>query len=510
MRHAPVALLAATLVAALLAAPGAARAADVDLMPWVTQSTTLNLVPKDALDATTGSPTLLRGGLVTTRVHFGYRNGGTESIAGVRTRLLLDGSPLGDELRGGLAPLQAVETVSSAMHNVRGGRHTLTMQLDPLGALLETNEANNEYSTQWAWEPGVMVLDSAYVRNGVPNPTAGSASLNAPAPFVNCDGLRSPDFQTVENDGFWGAVAICPASVGNNLDLALFAASTSVTGAFATPLEQSALGAGLTEVVLIDTDPGGGQGGLPGRRDLGVVLSAGPTSQSYTAFATRSEYINVLPYDSGLRTLGPGQTMALFEYYHGPPNVQIVLDNHTGGVDLNLAMVRRLPGQGGYYTLQDMIANGLSSTSGVLGGDEVIQTPFNLPNDFFAVLVWKNSAASLGTSVQYSLRTSVSGVGVESAPPPAASGFLGASPNPVRSRTALSFELARESRVELTVHDLGGRRVATVASGVYGAGRHAVEWNGRGADGRELPGGLYFARFEGGGVTVTRKVTVVR
>ena len=510
MRPAAHALLAANLVAALLVAPVVASAADVDLQPWVTQSTTLDLVPKDALDSTTGLPTRLRGGLVTTRVFFGYRNDGADSVAGVLTRLLLDGSTLADEVRGGLAPLQAVESVSSAMHNVRGGRHTLTMQLDPLGALLETNETNNEHSTQWAWEPGVMALDSAYARSGVPSPTAGSASLNVPAPFVNCDGLRSPDFRTVENDGFWGAVAICPASVGGNLDLALFAPSSSVTGAFAVPLEQSSLGAGLTEVVLVDTDPAGGQGGLPGRRDLGVVLSAGPTSQSYAAFATRSEYINPLPFDSGDRALGPGETVALFEYYHGPPNVQIVLDNHTGGVDLNLAIVRRLPGQGGYYTLQDMIANGLSSTSGVPGGDEVIPTPFDLPNDFYAVLVWKNSAASLGATARFALRMLLPGLGVEGGALPVASGFLGASPNPARSPTTLRFELARESRVELAVHDLSGRRVARVASGVYGAGRHAVEWNGRGADGRELPGGLYFARFEGGGVAVTRKMTLVR
>lgn len=494
----------------MFTAPVVASAADVDLVPWVAQSTSLGLVPRDLLDPTTGLPAFLGGDQVGTRLYFGYRNAGPGTIAEVRTRLLLDGVMLADELRGGLEALQSFESVSSDTYSVPAGRHTVTMQLDPLGALPETSETNNEYSTQWAWASGAIRLDSAYVRTGVPDATAGAASLNAPAPFLNCAGLRSPDFRTSADNGFWGAVAICPSNMVNDVDLAVFAASSSPTGAFATPLEQSSRGAGLTEVVLMDTDPGGGQGGLPGRRDLGIVLRSGPTSQSYTAYATRSEYINVLPYDSGVRTLGPGRMMALFEYYHGPPNLQIVLDNLTGGADLNLAMVRRLPGQGGYYTLADMIANGLSSTSPVPGGDEVIQTPSQLPNDFFAVLVWKNSAVSLGTSAQFALRATLPGVDVDGTALPKASGFRGASPNPVRSRTALSFELARESRVELAVHDLSGRRVATPASGVYGAGRHAVEWNGRGADGRELPGGLYFARFEGDGVTETRKVTVVK
>jgi len=66
-------------------------------------------------------------------------------------------------------------------------------------------------------------------------------------------------------------------------------------------------------------------------------------------------------------------------------------------------------------------------------------------------------------------------------------------PNPMRDETSLSFTLARASHVRLTVHDVGGRVVATPAEGRYEPGEHSVRWNGRDHDGRECPNGVYWA-----------------
>ena len=75
---------------------------------------------------------------------------------------------------------------------------------------------------------------------------------------------------------------------------------------------------------------------------------------------------------------------------------------------------------------------------------------------------------------------------------------LVAYPNPVRSgNTAmLSFSLAREGMVRLTLHDVGGARVATLIDGPQGAGRHEVSWHSGAGGGHAVRPGLYFARLE--------------
>jgi hypothetical protein len=53
------------------------------------------------------------------------------------------------------------------------------------------------------------------------------------------------------------------------------------------------------------------------------------------------------------------------------------------------------------------------------------------------------------------------------------------------------FALDRESRVEIAVHDLEGRRRAVLSRGTLGAGPQAVRWDGTDNAGVPLPAGLY-------------------
>ena len=65
-------------------------------------------------------------------------------------------------------------------------------------------------------------------------------------------------------------------------------------------------------------------------------------------------------------------------------------------------------------------------------------------------------------------------------------------PNPFNPQTTLSFRLERPARLYLTVHDLLGRQVATVANGFYPPGTHEVVWHAV-----DLPSGLYAMRLVG-------------
>jgi len=84
-------------------------------------------------------------------------------------------------------------------------------------------------------------------------------------------------------------------------------------------------------------------------------------------------------------------------------------------------------------------------------------------------------------------------------------------PNPPTSAgTTLRFDLVRGEDVNLAVFDVAGRRVASLASGPYPAGVHALRWMGRDANGTPLGSGVYFVRMSGRFATQTVRVTLLR
>ncbi len=87
--------------------------------------------------------------------------------------------------------------------------------------------------------------------------------------------------------------------------------------------------------------------------------------------------------------------------------------------------------------------------------------------------------------------------------------FDSARPNPLTHGTAFAFELPRTQPVSLEIFDLGGRRVASLASGEQAAGRHEVTWRADDALGARVPGGLYFARFATPGLNRVERVIVL-
>jgi hypothetical protein len=80
---------------------------------------------------------------------------------------------------------------------------------------------------------------------------------------------------------------------------------------------------------------------------------------------------------------------------------------------------------------------------------------------------------------------------------------LSASPNPSRTLARFSFTLPTAGRARLTVIDLAGRVVATLADGPLDAGDHQVRWT------TPAPAGVYFARLDAPG-GLRQVVRVVR
>lgn len=78
-------------------------------------------------------------------------------------------------------------------------------------------------------------------------------------------------------------------------------------------------------------------------------------------------------------------------------------------------------------------------------------------------------------------------------------------PNPFNPTTTLSYELAEDANVTLTVWNMIGQRVSTLVDGMVEAGSHTQTWNAS-----DMPSGIYIARFEVDGKVFTRKMTLIK
>lgn len=98
------------------------------------------------------------------------------------------------------------------------------------------------------------------------------------------------------------------------------------------------------------------------------------------------------------------------------------------------------------------------------------------------------------------------------APPPAPAGGLAltATPNPFRRSVEIVATSAAPGPVRITVHDVAGRLVRTLAEGHATDARLVRRWDGRDADGAPVSPGAYFVRAATAERTSTAKIVRVR
>jgi hypothetical protein len=103
-------------------------------------------------------------------------------------------------------------------------------------------------------------------------------------------------------------------------------------------------------------------------------------------------------------------------------------------------------------------------------------------------------------------------VGVEepAASSPRADPRLSSAPNPFGKGTRIQFLLHAAGPANVTVYDLGGRRVRVLVDGPLAPGPHSVTWDGRDDAGRRLASGAYVVRLAAGASTAELKLVFVR
>ncbi len=86
---------------------------------------------------------------------------------------------------------------------------------------------------------------------------------------------------------------------------------------------------------------------------------------------------------------------------------------------------------------------------------------------------------------------------------------LTSTPNPAHGPLAVNFELATDESVELTLFDVSGRQIRSLAKGAFPAGRHDVAWDGLDQAGHPAAPGVYLARLKGPRTRATHHLVLV-
>lgn len=97
-----------------------------------------------------------------------------------------------------------------------------------------------------------------------------------------------------------------------------------------------------------------------------------------------------------------------------------------------------------------------------------------------------------------------------SVPVPGYPALLPATPNPLRANTIIWFDLVQESRIQLEVFDVLGRRVRLLLQRNLKPGRHSALWNSRDENGNFAKSGVYFIVLQAENYFQTQKLLLLR
>ena len=79
-------------------------------------------------------------------------------------------------------------------------------------------------------------------------------------------------------------------------------------------------------------------------------------------------------------------------------------------------------------------------------------------------------------------------------------------PNPFNPSTTFEYSIEKTGRVQLTIHDITGKKVADVVNGIQNAGQHSITWNSK----NHLASGIYFYRLQASKQVETRKMMLIK
>ena len=83
-------------------------------------------------------------------------------------------------------------------------------------------------------------------------------------------------------------------------------------------------------------------------------------------------------------------------------------------------------------------------------------------------------------------------------------------PNPFNPTTTISFSLPKESKIELSVFNIKGQKVKTLANTEFDRGNHSFVWNGKNDEEQHVSSGMYFYKISVNGNQKTNKMLMLK
>jgi hypothetical protein len=83
-------------------------------------------------------------------------------------------------------------------------------------------------------------------------------------------------------------------------------------------------------------------------------------------------------------------------------------------------------------------------------------------------------------------------------------------PNPFNPDTSISFSLAEKGKVEILIFNSKGQRIRKLVDGIYSAGEHTVNWNGKSDRQENLASGVYYYRMQAGSRYINKKMILLK
>ena len=83
-------------------------------------------------------------------------------------------------------------------------------------------------------------------------------------------------------------------------------------------------------------------------------------------------------------------------------------------------------------------------------------------------------------------------------------------PNPFNPNTEIAYEIPAEAMVSLKVYNMLGQEVSTIINKVQTPGAHNVSWGGLNNRGEMVASGIYTYVLNVDGVTMSRKMLLMR
>jgi hypothetical protein len=104
----------------------------------------------------------------------------------------------------------------------------------------------------------------------------------------------------------------------------------------------------------------------------------------------------------------------------------------------------------------------------------------------------------------------MTGIKGEIKPLPGSFALLANYPNPFNASTNINFELPTAGYVSLDIFDVLGRRVTSLVSSEFAAGRHTITWNGIDNSGQTVASGRYYIKLISDSRVATRPIMLLK